>query len=146
MSIGLIIFLIFIIVFLLLLISIIGNIVEGFTNADNTPNYITNIGDEVIEIITSPVESFLYLIEIDSPFVYIGLIVIAMFVLYIILKRFFGKDDKNPKNSDYKIAKHGSHGSARWAKKNELFNDGTFVGIDQDKAYRKIISNMKKGE
>lgn len=146
MSIGLIIFLVFVVIFLLLLITVVGNIFEGLANTDDTPTYISNIGNTITEIITNPIDSFLYLLEVESPFIYIGLILIAIFVGYIFIKSFFKKRDNNLKNSDYKIAKHGSHGSARWSKKNEIFSDGTFVGLNEDKAYKQVLKNMKRGE
>lgn len=145
MSIGLIVFLLILVMLLLYLITIIANILEGISTTENTPEYLNNIGSHITEIATTPISSFMTLLEEQSPILYIGLVVIALFVVYVLLKNLFGKKDSNPKDSDYKIAKHGSHGSARWSKDNEIFNDGTFVGLNEDKAYRQVLKNMKRG-
>ncbi|MBJ6239727.1 hypothetical protein [Staphylococcus aureus] len=46
--------------------------------------------------------------------------------IYILIKQLFESKDGNEKNQDYKIAKHGSHGSAKFATDNELFDKGYY--------------------
>lgn len=146
MSIGLIIFILILILLLLYLVTIIATLLEGLSNTEDTPQYISNIGSTITDIATSPISSFTHLLEQQSPVLYTGFVVIGVLVLYVIIKRFFGSKDSNPNDSDYKIAKHGSHGSARWSNKKEIFNDGTFVGLNEDKAYQQVLKNMKRGE
>lgn len=146
MSIGLIVFLLILVLLLLFLVTIIAYLLEGLSSTENTPEYISNIGNNITDVATSPISSFMYLLEIQSPVLYVGFIVIGLLVLYVLIKHFFGKKDSNPNDSDYKIAKHGSHGSARWSNKKEVFNDGTFVGLNEDKAYQQVLKNMKRGE
>lgn len=146
MSIGLIIFILILALLLLYFITIIASILDGLSTTDDTPSYISNIGDTITDIATKPISAFMYLLDKQSPILYIGLIIVAILVIYIIIKVFFGSKDHNPKDNDYKIAKHGSHGSSRWSTKKEVFNDGTFVGLNEDKAYRQVLKNMKRGE
>ena len=79
------------------------------------------------------------LLDKQSPVLYIGLVVIGILVIYLVIKHLYVSKDNNPNNNDYKIAKHGSHGSARWSTKKEVFNDGTFVPLNEDKAYQQVL-------
>lgn len=146
MSFGLIVFIGILILLLLYLVTIVATVIEGLSNSEDTPEYLSNIGSTITDIATSPISSFIHLLEQQSPVLYVGFVVIAVLVLYVIIKRFFGSKDSNPKDSDYKIAKHGSHGSARWSNKKEIFNDGTFVGLNENQAYKQVLKNMKRGD
>lgn len=146
MSIGLIIFILILALLLLYLITIVATVLDGLSNTEDTPAYISSIGDTITDIATTPVSSFMNLLDKQSPILYIGLVVIAILVIYLVIKHLYGSKDNNPNHNDYKIAKHGSHGSARWSTKKEVFNDGTFVPLNEDKAYQQVLKSMKRGE
>ena len=146
MSVGLIIFILILALLLLDLITIIATVLDGLSNTEDTPAYISSIGDTITDTATSPVSSFMNLLDKQSPVLYIGLVVIGILVIYLVIKHLYVSKDNNPNNNDYKIAKHGSHGSARWSTKKEVFNDGTFVPLNEDKAYQQVLKSMKRGE
>lgn len=140
----LIILVLLIVLFSLYLITIIASVLEDLAASDDSFAYITTLGDSIKEYAATPIQSFTHLIEINSTVLYVLALITAALAVYVLLKTLFSKGDNNPKDSDYKIAKHGSHGSARWSTKKELFNDGTFVGLNEDKAYRIVLSSLKK--
>ncbi|WP_436868534.1 hypothetical protein [Staphylococcus equorum] len=85
----------------------------------------------------------------DKNMIFIVLaIVVTVFALYILGKQLMETKDGNEKNQDYKIAKHGSHGSAKFATADELFN-GYYKKMREeevtDYVYKSLDTSKIKG-
>ncbi|EUE33519.1 hypothetical protein U362_02767, partial [Staphylococcus aureus T12818] len=48
------------------------------------------------------------------------------------------------KNQDYKIAKHGSHGSAKFAEDSELFSEGHYKKMKENDITNYVYNSLDK--
>lgn len=113
-------------IFFIYLASITSYVLERFGDIKDK----TKVFDDPLSLFIfpslHPLKNIINLIQSHSMIFFVLVGLATLFILYVILKMLFGTKDNNLKNQDYKIAKHGSHGSARFSTLKELFSSGYY--------------------
>lgn len=127
--------------FLIYVGQILAHILTTLSNTTNKQKIFNN--PEILYTYPAkhPIKNIIeYISESNTIFIVIAVIVTCI-VLYVILKSMFESKDGNEKNQDYKIAKHGSHGSARFATDQELFN-GYYKKINENDVTEYVLKSL----
>lgn len=89
-----------------------------------------------------PFHSVSQFISEKNTIFFIILIIITCLILYLIFKQLFTDNDNNKKDQDYKIAKHGSHGSAKFATEKELLKDGHYKKLSESDVREYVMKSL----
>jgi len=132
----------FVYLFFIYLSSITSYIIEKFSATDDKTVLLGKPLDLFMYPLKHPISNIIALIKNQSTIFFILLGLATIFIIYVILKTLFGRSDGNLKNQDYKIAKHGSHGSARFATLKEIFNSGHYKSINKKSVNSLVLQTL----
>ncbi|HDA2618965.1 hypothetical protein HIK46_14765 (plasmid) [Staphylococcus aureus] len=95
---------------------------------------------------THPLASIIKLVSDKNGIFFILVGVVTLLCIYLLLKQLFEQKDGNENNQDYKIAKHGSHGSARFAKDSELFGEGHYKKLKEKDVVNYVYQSLDENK
>lgn len=132
----------FVYIFFIYLSSITSYIIEKFSSTDDKTQLLGKPLDLFMYPATNPISNVINLVKNQSTIFFVLMGIATLFIIYVILKTLFGSSDGNLKNQDYKIAKHGSHGSARFATLKEIFNSGHYKSINKKSVNTLVLQTL----
>lgn len=135
---------------LVYLVQSIAYVLELLSNTEKEEklDVFSNLGEHIIYCLIHPITTISELIANKSVVFLVLVIIVTIFLLYIVIKQFLSNED-NTSNQNYKIAKHGSHGSAKFATDTELFNKNHYKKVKEkdikDMVYASLDFDKLKG-
>jgi len=118
--------------FLLYIVQVIAHILDKLSNSNDKQKLFSDPSQLYSYPAKHPIGNIINLISEQNKVFLVLLVLITILSIYVLIRQMIESKDGNKNNQDYKIAKHGSHGSARFADDNELFNEGHYKIIKED--------------
>ncbi|WP_239733826.1 hypothetical protein [Mammaliicoccus sp. M-M49] len=129
---------------LIYLAQILAYALNTLSNSNDKQKIFSDITQLFIPPAKHPISTiFKFVSEQNTVFFVIGGIA-TIICIYILIKQLFENKDGNEKNQDYKIAKHGSHGSAKFAEDSELFSEGHYKKMKENDITNYVYNSLDK--
>ncbi|AQR26659.1 TPA: hypothetical protein P6O34_002656 [Staphylococcus aureus] len=129
---------------LIYLAQIIAFALNILSNTKNKQKVFNDPSQLYIPPATKPIRTIIQLVSDKNGIFFILAGLVTILCIYLIIKQLFEKKDGNESNQDYKIAKHGSHGSARFAKDSELFDNGHYKRIRENDIVNYVYKSLNE--
>lgn len=129
---------------LIYLAQILAYALNTLSNTSNKQKIFSDISQLFIPPAKHPISTIIdFITDKNTVFFVIGGIA-TIICIYILIKQLFESKDGNEKNQDYKIAKHGSHGSAKFAEDSELFSEGHYKKMKENDITNYVYNSLDK--
>lgn len=127
---------------LVYLAQTLAYILESISASDDKFSVISNMGEYVKFPLMHPFKNSINLINEGSTVFFILIGIGTVFAIYVLMKQLFGERDNNSNNQNYKIAKHGSHGSANFATDSELFSKNHYKKVKESDMKKVVLASI----
>lgn len=127
-------------------LSYILEMLSNTDNADQKKEVVMNIGEHITVPLKQPISTIIDLISNNSIIFYVLVGISTVFIIYVLIKQLLDTTDhsSNANHQGYKIAKHGSHGSANFATDNELFSKKHYKKVKENDIKQVVLSSIDK--
>lgn len=127
---------------LIYLAQILAYALNTLSNTSNKQKIFSDISQLFIPPAKHPISTIIgFITDKNTVFFVIGGIA-TIICIYILIKQLFESKDGNEKNQDYKIAKHGSHGSANFATDSELFSKNHYKKVKESDMKKVVLASI----